>query len=358
VGAAAAIPVACVGCAVIAGISGYHDQGLEDAGTAPSDGAVLSSPSCANLTTACGSNGESCCTSPRIEGGTFNRTYTYSGGAVMDQADPATVSSFRLDNYEVTVGRFRSFVSAWQDGSWKNVVQEGSGKHTHVNGGKGLVNSGGAGGYERGWVAAENEGSVAPNKTNLDCWATAVWTESAGANESLAMDCVTWAEAYAFCIWDGGFLPTDAEWAYAAAGGSAQREYPWGTAPPGTANQYAIYGCYDSPSMPGQCSGRCNAPECGNAFIVVPVGSAPAGAGLWGQLDLAGNVSEWVMDWNGDYTEPCSDCADLEATPDAPRVVRGGSFFTDAESLSATSRGNIDPQSRQQDVGFRCARSP
>ena len=49
------------------------------------------------------------------------------------------------------------------------------------------------------------------------------------------MNCVNWFEAYAFCIWDGGFLPSDTEWEYAAAGGSLQREYPWGSTAPGTA---------------------------------------------------------------------------------------------------------------------------
>ena len=59
---------------------------------------------------------------------------------------------------------------------------------------------------------------------------------------------------------------------------------------PGTANQYAIYGCY-YPSG----AGNCNLPQPGVANIA-PVGTATLGAGLWGQLDLAGNMWEWNLD--------------------------------------------------------------
>jgi formylglycine-generating enzyme required for sulfatase activity len=41
------------------------------------------------------------------------------------------------------------------------------------------------------------------------------------------INCVTWHEAYAFCIWDGGFLPTEAEWELAASGGE-ERVFPYG----------------------------------------------------------------------------------------------------------------------------------
>ncbi len=49
----------------------------------------------------------------------------------------------------------------------------------------------------------------------------------AGSNENQPINCVTWYEAFAFCISDGGYLPTAAEWNYAAAGGSDQRAYPF-----------------------------------------------------------------------------------------------------------------------------------
>jgi formylglycine-generating enzyme required for sulfatase activity len=307
-----------------------------------------------------------------VEGGTYYRTYDFSSdggvsvgadGGPTGEADPAIVSGFRLDKYLVTVGRFRQFVMAWNGGAGY-LPSAGSGKHTYLAGGRGLSNSGDAGGYETGWDAVDwnNSTDIDPTTANLQCGSppssetapiTFTWTASAGSQENLPINCVTWYESYAFCIWDGGFLPSEAEWEYAAAGGIQQLEYPWGSAAPGTVCpgtgcEYAVYGCY-YPDGSGGCTGVAN---------IAPVGYASSGAGLWGQFDLAGEVWEWNLDWyNGMYADGCADCANL-APAASVRVRRGGNFDLDATNLLPSVRAIGDPSSHVSDYGFRCARSP
>src|SRR5262249_30126111 len=141
-------------------------------------------------------------------------------------------------------------------------------------------------------------------------------------SEMHPINCVNWYRAYAFCIWDGGFLPSEAEWNYAAAGGSEQRRYPWGNVDPGANADRAIYDCYYGSSPPqNRCTGHQN---------IAPVGLTSAGRSVWGQWDLAGNMFEWTLDWNADYVDPCVDCAAVigSGTP----VVRGGGFFDQTSS--------------------------
>jgi len=304
------------------------------------------------------SGSESCCTSLEVTGGSYYRTYDLvidgglpraPDGGPTAEADPATVSTFRLDKYLVTVGRFRQFVNAWNNGAGYT-PPAGSGKHTHLNNGSGLKNATG-GGYEPGW-AASDDNNIAPTDANLDCAPPYdTWTSTAGSQDNLPVNCVNWYEAYAFCIWDGGFLPSDAEWEYAAAGGSQQLEYPWGstnpgTACPGTGCQYAIYGCY-YPDGSGNCIGVAN---------IAPVGKASLGVGSWGQLDLAGDVFEWNLDWYAAYVDPCTDCANLTAS--SLRVFRGGAFSGNASYLPPPYRDFNSPTCRDLSVGFRCSRAP
>ncbi len=328
--------------------SGPDSSGGADSGSSSADASDSSPLSCAPGgagMTDCGSDGESCCASLEVTGGTYGRTYTSGDDGGTVQGDPATVSSFRLDKYEVTIGRFRQFVSAW-DGGAGYAPSEGSGKHSHLNGGKGLANSGADAGvmYEMGWMASDDS-KVAPTNADLACESQFdTWTASAGSQENLPINCVNWYEAYAFCIWDGGFLPSEAEWEAAAAGENQQREYPWGTVEPGTTNKYAIYDCY-YPSDSGACTGG-----------AAPVGTATLGAGLWGQLDLAGNVNEWNLDSYAAYVDTCVDCAYL--TADSYRVLRGGYFFNYALYLAPAVRSDDRPAVRSICIGFRCARTP
>jgi formylglycine-generating enzyme len=299
----------------------------------------------------CGPDGESCCTSLKVPGGKFYRTYKNDGSGAKDTADEATISDFRLDKYLVTVARFRKFVEAWDQGSGYT-PDVGSGKHTHLNGGKGLADTGApsAGSYEAGWVDSYANKMDLTNDT-LDCQSNlSTWTSKAGASDKMPMNCINWFEAYAFCIWDGGFLASEAEYVYAAAGGSEQRLFPWGPTEPGKDNQRAIWGCY-YPDGSGTCDGTTR--------NIAPVGTAKLGAGKWGQLDLVGNMIEWYLDYYAaSYATPCTDCADLYNG--SGRAPRDGYFgATDQTLLQSSYRNNgFYPANRFYSYGFRCARTP
>jgi formylglycine-generating enzyme len=241
----------------------------------------------------------------------------------------ATVAAFSLDKYEVTVGRFRRFLADFiGDG-----FADGAGAHP-------LIPS-------SGWQATWN-GQDSSNFSMSISECGGPWTESPGVNEARPVTCVTWYQAFAFCIWDGKRLPTEAEWEFAAVGGSEQRLYPWGDAPPSPA--LAVYGCL----FDGQ-------EGCSDADLPV-VGSLSAGAGRFGQLDLAGSVWEWTLDAYAPYSAlPCVNCADLAVADDDGRAFRGGNYIFDdpkqASDLRGAARLGFDAKFPDPTRGFRCARS-
>ncbi len=306
-----------------------------------------------------GSETESCCTSLQVPGGTFYRNC--SGPDCAQTASQATVSGLLIDKYEITVGRFRQFVTAAASG-W--LPATGSGKHAHVNGGRGVVESSGATGapYETGWDTAWNTKlatTMAGWSANLSCNELATWTASPAANENRPINCADWYEVYAFCIWDEGFLPSDAEWNYTASGGGEQRFFPWST-PAGSQDIDCTFANYGGGAngLAGYCSvGGTNR-----------VGSeSPKGDGKWGHSDLGGNVWEWVLDSSS--SGPCIDCANTSLPPGPPspasldgeddgvRVNRGGGLGA-GFSLEASSINYSPPTDRDIEHGARCARAP
>jgi formylglycine-generating enzyme required for sulfatase activity len=232
-------------------------------------------------------------------------------------------------------------------GGWRPAT--GSGKHTHLNGGRGLQDAASAATYESGWDASWN----AELATTEEDWSTrlgrdsfSTWTSSVSTNERRPINLESWYEAYAFCIWDGGFLPSEAEWYYAASGGSEQRAYPWGSTAPGANADLAVYGCYY----------RGAGMICTDVQNIAEVGSVVAGDGKWGQSDLGGNLQEWNLDWFVGFSVPCGDCASVASG--SQRVQRGGSFELDATYLLAATRDPYAPTTRYDNQSARCARSP
>jgi formylglycine-generating enzyme len=335
--------VTVAACSFGVDVGGYFGGGAPDSSSdATVDAALTGPPSCAGdgpgLSNCGPASDESCCASPLVSGGNFFRSY--DGSAYKDAGSPARVSNFRLDRFEVTVGRFRKFVAASEAG-WKPDAK--SGKHLHLNQGKGLAQGSSENLFELGWDSSWNK-QLASSSAQ---WTEALrcnpkletWTESPGEKEAHPILCATWFVAAAFCIWDGGFLPSEAEWNYAASGGELQRVYPW-SSPPAPTVLNCEYASYDD----------CSPKEARR------VGDLPNGDGRWKQANLAGNAFEWNLDWKQEYPMPCTDCASLVSSD--KRVLRSGSYFNNVTYLPASERFELKPDTRDVTVGVRCARPP
>jgi formylglycine-generating enzyme required for sulfatase activity len=286
----------------------------------------------------------SCCDSVQVPGGGFplgrcaaGCSDAYGFGYTSDVPEhDATLSPFALDRFEVTVGRFRRFVEQF-DGT---PPAEGAGAHPLIAGS----------GWQSAWnglLPTSRDELIAHLKCPPPLSFDPTWTDTPGAHELYAINCVTWYDAFAFCAWEGKRLPTNAEWEYVAAGGEENRLFPWGNDPPTAAHANSLIGKETDLTH-----------EEWLAMAFVPVGSFPLGRGRWGHMDLAGNMAEWILDtvepapYEG---APCNDCADLIPGPGNYRVVRGGSMHTRERDMRAAGRGLGEPHAQGDALGIRCA---
>ena len=205
-----------------------------------------------------------------------------------------------------------------------------------------------AGGYEderwwtpAGWAHRSNAGLLAPLFWSRD---GSDWVRRRfGYLEAVPLDepvvHVSWFEADAYARWAGRRLPTEAEWEKAARFDPVtgrSRRYPWGDEDPS-----------DRVANLGQ-----------RHLQPAPVGSYPAGASPLGVRQLVGDVWEWTSSdfhgYPGFRAWPYREYSEVFFGGEY-KMLRGGSFATDAAACRGTFRNWDYPVRRQIFAGFRCA---
>jgi acyl carrier protein len=186
------------------------------------------------------------------------------------------------------------------------------------------------------------------------------WSPLPGA-EKRPMILVSWFGANAYSLWANGydgtdyrdatggerksFLPSEAQWEYAARGARFQ-PYPWGDEPP--SGELMVYGLhrrsatYTAETLPLAC-------------VNEPLGMSP-----FGLHHMAGNVWQWCRDWYDErfYSKPeASRPNAVNRTRTPVRSERGGSWIGSAELCRSSYRRGRPPIARGRCLGFRCISS-
>ena len=160
-------------------------------------------------------------------------------------------------------------------------------------------------------------------------------------NPNNPVEKVSWNDAMVFCeklskeTKQKYTLPTEAQWEYACRGG---HQFEYGT-DDGTIDKTKAN--YDN-----------------NEGQTTDVKHYPVNP--FGLYDMSGNVWEWCRDW---YADDYYETDDAKHNPVGPkegsrRVLRGGSWFSDARNCLSANRSRYDPSDASYSVGFRLVRRP
>ncbi|MBC7375226.1 MAG: ergothioneine biosynthesis protein EgtB [Frankiales bacterium] len=196
---------------------------------------------------------------------------------------------------------------------------------------------------EPGWAHLQASGRRAPMTWRRDGaggWVCTRFGRDEAVDPAAPVEHVCWFEADAYARWVGRRLPTEQEWEKACGWDPVAerlRRYPWGDGEP--------------------------TPELANlgqrATRPAPVGAYPAGASAYGVEQLVGGVWEWTSSgfqaYPGTRAFPYAEYSEVFYGGDF-RVLRGGSWATDASAVRTTFRNWDLPVRRQIFSGFRTAR--
>jgi formylglycine-generating enzyme required for sulfatase activity len=167
--------------------------------------------------------------------------------------------------------------------------------------------------------------------------------QAPNTSPSAPMRDVSWDDAQQYVKWlalisgQAYRLPTEAEWEFAARGGTTT-PYWWGKE---------------------MVQGKANCKECGQPWS----SDRPANAGSfppngYGLHDTSGSVWEWVADcWHNNLKEAPNDGHAWDEPNCRVRVIRGGSWREGADYMVTSTRFRYDASVRQSQNGFRVARS-
>jgi iron(II)-dependent oxidoreductase len=191
-----------------------------------------------------------------------------------------------------------------------------------------------------GWAWREAEGVEAPlywERTGSG-WERSRFGRREPVPPGEPVQHVSFYEAEAFARWAGKRLPTESEWERAAGwdGRVGKKRFPWG-------QEWMGY--------------EANLDR--RRFGPARAGSFGGGESSAGCLQMAGDVWEWTASWFQPYPGflafPYSECSEA-FFGEGYRVLRGGSWATDALLARTTFRAFDAPGRRELFAGFRCAR--